>query len=117
MAEFGLFRPIYLAKSGVPIITKIDLTKPAAILNAITSELAPNALPVTGPTTKVTVPAPIVVMLTASVYPKMIATIAPTKKDKVTLNIREFNTYVNNDSRTENIILPLGDGLSVCRKL
>jgi predicted O-methyltransferase YrrM len=40
-----------------------------------------------------------------------------TKKDKITLNIREFNTYVNKDSRTENIILPLGDGLSVCRKL
>ena len=75
---------MYLAKSGVPIITKIDLTKPAAILNAITSELAPNALPVTGPTTNVTVPAPIVAMLAASVYPKMIATIAPTKKDKVT---------------------------------
>ena len=40
-----------------------------------------------------------------------------TKKDKITLNIREFNTYVNKDSRTESIILPLGDGLSVCRKL
>ncbi len=40
-----------------------------------------------------------------------------TKKDKITLNIREFNSYVNKDSRTENIILPLGDGISICRKL
>ena len=40
-----------------------------------------------------------------------------TKKDKITLNIKEFNIYVNEDPKTENIILPLGDGLSVCRKL
>tara|TARA_B100000427_G_scaffold20024_1_gene15270 strand:- start:284 stop:940 length:657 start_codon:yes stop_codon:yes gene_type:complete len=36
---------------------------------------------------------------------------------KLTLKIREFNLYVNNDSRTENIIIPVGDGLCVCRKL
>jgi len=40
-----------------------------------------------------------------------------TKKDKVTTSIREFNSYVNSDKRTENLIIPVGDGLSVCRKL
>jgi caffeoyl-CoA O-methyltransferase len=37
--------------------------------------------------------------------------------DKFTNIIREFNTYVKNDSRVEQIILPIGDGLTVCRKL
>ena len=40
-----------------------------------------------------------------------------TKKDKITTSIREFNSYVNSDKRTENLIIPVGDGLSVCRKL
>jgi len=40
-----------------------------------------------------------------------------TRQDKLTIGIREFNTYVNNDKRVENLILPLGDGLTVCRKL
>ena len=40
-----------------------------------------------------------------------------TKNDKFTTNIRDFNNYVKNDSRTEQIIMPLGDGLTVCRKL
>ena len=40
-----------------------------------------------------------------------------TKHDKITTIIREFNSYVNKDKRTENLIIPLGDGLSVCRKL
>ena len=39
------------------------------------------------------------------------------KQDKLTINIREFNSFVNNDKRTENLIIPVGDGLSVCRKL
>ena len=39
------------------------------------------------------------------------------KKDKLTTIIREFNSYINNDNRTENLIIPIGDGLSVCRKL
>ena len=39
------------------------------------------------------------------------------KQDKLTVNIREFNSYVNKDKRVENLIIPLGDGLSVCRKL
>jgi len=37
--------------------------------------------------------------------------------EKFTNIIREFNTYVKNDSRVEQIILPIGDGLTVCRKL
>ncbi len=39
------------------------------------------------------------------------------KQDKLTLCIREFNSYVNEDNRVENLIIPVGDGLSVCRKL
>jgi len=39
------------------------------------------------------------------------------KQDKLTTTIREFNTYVNIDKRTENLIIPVGDGLTVCRKL
>ena len=39
------------------------------------------------------------------------------KQDKLTTIIREFNSYINNDKRTENLIIPIGDGLSVCRKL
>ena len=37
--------------------------------------------------------------------------------DKFTLNIRDFNTYVANDKRIEQIIVPLGDGMTVCRVL
>jgi predicted O-methyltransferase YrrM len=40
-----------------------------------------------------------------------------TKNDNFTKNMRNFNTYVHNDSRTEQIIMPIGDGLTVCRKL
>ena len=44
--------------------------------------------------------------------------VADTKKqDKLTTVIREFNSYVNRDKRTENLIIPVGDGLTVCRKL
>jgi len=39
------------------------------------------------------------------------------KNDKLTTSIREFNSYVINDKRTENLIIPVGDGFSVCRKL
>ena len=35
--------------------------------------------------------------------------------DKFTINIRDFNTYVANDKRVEQIIVPLGDGMTVCR--
>ncbi|MDA7847292.1 class I SAM-dependent methyltransferase [Candidatus Pelagibacter sp.] len=37
--------------------------------------------------------------------------------DKYTINIRDFNTYVANDQRVEQIIVPLGDGMTVCRVL
>ena len=36
---------------------------------------------------------------------------------KFTKIIRDFNTYVKNDKRAEQIILPLGDGLTICSKL
>ena len=39
------------------------------------------------------------------------------KQDKLTTIIREFNSYINKDERTENLIIPVGDGLAVCRKL
>ena len=35
--------------------------------------------------------------------------------DKFTVNIRDFNTYVANDKRVEQMIVPLGDGMTVCR--
>ena len=38
-------------------------------------------------------------------------------EDKLTVNIREFNSYVSNDKRVEQIIVPLGDGMTVCRVL
>ena len=38
-------------------------------------------------------------------------------QDKLTTIIREFNSYINNDKRIENLIIPVGDGLTVCRKL
>ncbi len=38
-------------------------------------------------------------------------------KHRLTMIIKKFNTYVNNDTRTESLILPLGDGFTVCRKL
>jgi len=37
--------------------------------------------------------------------------------DKFTLNIREFNAHVAQDKRVEQIIVPLGDGMTVCRLL
>ena len=37
--------------------------------------------------------------------------------DKFTINIREFNKHVSQDDRVEQIIIPLGDGMTVCRVL
>ena len=37
--------------------------------------------------------------------------------DKFTTYIREFNKFVSEDKRVEQIIIPLGDGMSVCRVL
>ena len=39
------------------------------------------------------------------------------KQDKLTVGIREFNSYVNSNKRVENLIIPVGDGLTICRKL
>jgi len=41
----------------------------------------------------------------------------PTITDKFTSIIRNFNTLVADDKRVEQIIVPLGDGFTVCRKL
>ena len=38
------------------------------------------------------------------------------KNDKFTNIIREFNKHVKNDKRTKQSILPLGDGLTICRR-
>ena len=35
--------------------------------------------------------------------------------DKFTVSIREFNKFVSEDNRVEQIIIPLGDGMTVCR--
>ena len=37
--------------------------------------------------------------------------------DKFTVNIREFNKFVSEDKRVEQIIIPIGDGMTVCRVL
>ena len=37
--------------------------------------------------------------------------------DEQTNVMREFNKYVKHDSRVEKFILPLGDGLTICRKI
>jgi len=39
------------------------------------------------------------------------------KNDKITNIIREFNTYIKNDDKVEKTILPIGDGVTICRKL
>ena len=37
--------------------------------------------------------------------------------DKLTNIIRDFNKYIKNDKKTEQVIIPIGDGMTVCRKL
>jgi len=37
--------------------------------------------------------------------------------DKFTKNIKEFNDHISKDTRVEKLIIPLGDGMTVCRKL
>ena len=39
------------------------------------------------------------------------------KKDKFTNIIREFNSFVKDDIRVEKIILPIGDGITICKKV
>ena len=37
--------------------------------------------------------------------------------DKATNTMRDFNQFIKKDKRIEKFILPIGDGLTVCRKL
>ena len=37
--------------------------------------------------------------------------------EKYTKIIRDFNKHVKNDKKTEQVIIPLGDGFTICRKL
>ena len=37
--------------------------------------------------------------------------------DKFTVNIRKFNKFLSEDKRVEQIIIPLGDGMTICRVL
>ena len=39
------------------------------------------------------------------------------KNDKFTNVIREFNSFVKDDIRVEKIILPIGDGITICKKV
>ena len=39
------------------------------------------------------------------------------KNDRFTNIIREFNSLIKNDDRVEKTILPLGDGVTICRKI
>ena len=39
------------------------------------------------------------------------------KNDRITNIIRDFNTYIKNDDRIEKTILPIGDGITICRKI
>ena len=42
---------------------------------------------------------------------------AEKSQDKITKTIKDFNEFVSNDNRVEKIIIPLGDGMTICRKL
>ena len=39
------------------------------------------------------------------------------KNDRMTKIIRDFNLHIKNDKRVEKIILPVGDGVTICRKI
>ena len=39
------------------------------------------------------------------------------KNDRMTNIIRDFNSYIKNDVKIEKTILPIGDGVTICRKL
>ena len=43
--------------------------------------------------------------------------VAEKNQDKITKTIMDFNEFVSNDNRVEKIIIPLGDGMTICRKL
>ena len=39
------------------------------------------------------------------------------KNDRLTKAIKDFNSFIKKDERVEKTILPLGDGITVCRKI
>ena len=41
----------------------------------------------------------------------------PDKEDIATKTLIEFNKFIKNDKRVETIILPIRDGISICRKI
>ena len=41
----------------------------------------------------------------------------PSKNDHLTNIIREFNSFIRKDDRIARTILPLGDGITICRKI
>ena len=40
----------------------------------------------------------------------------PNKNDKLTNILRDFNSFIKKDKRIHKTILPLGDGITICRK-
>ena len=38
-------------------------------------------------------------------------------KDKITVSIRDLNNFISKDERVEKVIVPFGDGMTICRKL
>ena len=38
-------------------------------------------------------------------------------KDKITDSIRDLNYFISKDERVEKVIVPFGDGMTICRKL
>ena len=38
-------------------------------------------------------------------------------KDKITEGIRDLNNFISKDERVEKVIVPFGDGMTICRKL
>ena len=39
------------------------------------------------------------------------------KNDRLTTSIKDFNSFIKKDERVEKTILPLGDGITLCRKI
>ena len=39
------------------------------------------------------------------------------KNDKITSAIKDFNKHLSKDTKIEKIIVPLGDGMTICRKI
>ena len=39
------------------------------------------------------------------------------KNDKITKNIIDLNNFISKDKRVEKVIVPFGDGMTICRKI